>query len=61
MTFELYQTAGKGKRGWRWRCKAANGKIVAASSESFSSKAAARINAGRTLDYLIEAKARGRI
>lgn len=33
---------------WRWRLVAANNRIVAASSEAFSSKAAAQLNLRRT-------------
>lgn len=35
-------------REWRWRIVAANNRIVAASSEGFSSKAAAQLNLRRT-------------
>ncbi len=39
----------KDKRGeYRWRCTAANGNIVGASSESYSSKKASQKNAGAT-------------
>jgi uncharacterized protein YegP (UPF0339 family) len=36
MTYEVYKdTAGQ----WRWRLKAANGKIVASSGEGYANKA----------------------
>ena len=40
--FELY--ADKGGK-WRWRAKARNGRIVAASGESFASKSNAKASA----------------
>ena len=40
---EVYQSRAK-SRDWRWRLVASNGKIIAASSEGFSSKATAKRN-----------------
>jgi uncharacterized protein YegP (UPF0339 family) len=49
MTLEFY----KALDGWRWRVTAANGEIVAASSEAFSRKYGARRNLFVTLRALI--------
>lgn len=47
-SFVVYQA----NDGWRWRLRAANGKIVGASSEAFKSKAGARNNAKCLWSYL---------
>jgi uncharacterized protein YegP (UPF0339 family) len=54
MTLEVYESV-KGIGIWRWRLKAKNGRIVAASSEAFGSKGNARRNARMTLIGLREA------
>lgn len=41
---EFYQTFGIFGQCWRWRMIARNGRIIAASSESFSSLSAAKRN-----------------
>lgn len=52
MKLQIYQTPGMGKRGWRWRLKGGNGKIIAASSQAFSSQQSAKRNARLTRDRL---------
>lgn len=47
MTWRIY----KGKDGWRWQCKASNGRIVQSSSEAYSSRSKAARNA-RTAGYV---------
>ena len=42
-TWDIY---GSGT-SWRWRCTAANGRIVGASTEAYSSRTAAVANARR--------------
>jgi uncharacterized protein YegP (UPF0339 family) len=54
VTLEVYESV-KDIGIWRWRLKAKNGRIVAASSEAFGSKANARRNARMTLIGLQEA------
>lgn len=53
MKFEVYETitALKSDR-WRWRVLAANGRIVAASSEGFARKEGAEENARLTHEML---------
>lgn len=46
--FEYFQETGK-RRQWRWRLKAANGKILCDCAEGFPTKAHARRNARRTM------------
>lgn len=48
MELKIYKVRGE----WRWRVKARNGKIVAASSESFKRRAGAENNLRRTVEYL---------
>ena len=42
--WEIYQDNAD---GWRWRCKAPNGRIVGASSEGYANKADCIANARR--------------
>lgn len=49
MKLSIYKTRGE----WRWRITARNGKIVAASSESFKRKAGAERNLNSTLNHLM--------
>lgn len=42
------------RTGWRWRLRGANGRIIAASSESFTRQRDARRNVRRTFDALTE-------
>jgi uncharacterized protein YegP (UPF0339 family) len=55
MKLEFYETvtAVKSDR-WRWRIVAANGKIVAASSEGFARRIGAQINATLTYNMLAQ-------
>jgi uncharacterized protein YegP (UPF0339 family) len=48
---QVYEIA-PGLGAWRWRLRGANGKIVAASSESFANKASARRNIRTTMRLL---------
>lgn len=48
MELKIYKVHGE----WRWRVKARNGKIVAASSESFKRRAGAEKNLRRTVELL---------
>lgn len=48
MKLEIYLSGG-----WRWRVKARNGKIVAASSEAFATRAGAKRNVKATIRYLV--------
>lgn len=49
MTFETYRDR---EGGWRWRLKAGNGRIVAASSEAFHDQQATLANARLTASSL---------
>lgn len=49
MKLTIYKTA----TGWRWRVKARNGRIVAASSEAFASRFNAQRNLRATLRALV--------
>ena len=48
MTLEIYKTTD----GWRWRAKARNGEIVAASSEAFTRRSSAKRNLKTTARML---------
>jgi len=56
--FEIYEDdAGE----WRWRVKAHNGEIVAASSEGYHDEAEAKYNAKRSQQYLTAALNMGKL
>lgn len=48
-----YNFRGESKREYRWRIKARNGKIIAASSEGFSSRAKCLANLRLTCSTLV--------
>lgn len=59
MKFEIYKqkttvrsTYEQLTRRWRWRLRGGNGRIIAASSQAFASKQAAKNNAKLTRDRL---------
>ncbi len=49
MTFTLY----KAKDGHRWRCKSANGKIVADGGEAYTRRSGARHSLASFIDHVL--------
>lgn len=52
--FQIYESYGN----WRWQLKGRNGRIIASSSQGFSTKDGARINANLTYEELGDAMLR---